>query len=592
MLNPDLTKWIYGPTLEGLLFFAQAVDEMLFDYTLDSYRVPTMNTHSLCQELSFILKEVATGTIDENHIEPVVAELKLSLQDDKAMQKLIGPRFQVILSDLRSTRSDPKKLRTIASYLLETCSGKSYLRALIDTLVESIANPKEKEAIYKTTRRLIVELLDEGYSRQSIYFRTHKFFFARQRSPLRITSTNQIVDFVQGFDCDEKSWTVIARVSPGFGAMREVLQEIGITVSDVPPAPRDGGARESRFLEPNATFPLYAMRSNFKALDEFDARDRFASWLRAIRVIQKQHSRREDFGFSPEMAVYKENSKRCILASPPLGTLNRGAEIPADSQQMRRAMKRTSSLPREFLRMLELHATAVDSTNPDTQFLTLWSALEGVLPIPKDRSRVTHIMGLLEPVLCRGYIRKLLDYLAQDLRRCCQSPYSTVIDKIVEGQTEEHKLAALISIQSYEPLRDELYAAVGNNVLLRNRIFVLKKSLDSPVNISKTVATHWQRVSWHLQRMYRARNLYVHSAKTVPHMTALLDSLHSYVDLLIHAVEEMLVRQPSLSSARSVMYGIAIEYHSYRDLIERAIKRRTPLDPNNYLELLQMGPSQ
>ena len=43
MKYPNLEKWKYGSELEGLLFFAQVVEELLFDYKIDIYKVPAMN---------------------------------------------------------------------------------------------------------------------------------------------------------------------------------------------------------------------------------------------------------------------------------------------------------------------------------------------------------------------------------------------------------------------------------------------------------------------------------------------------------------------------------------------------------------------
>ena len=36
--------------LDGLLYFAQRLDEMLFNFSIDLYKAPVLNTHSLLVE--------------------------------------------------------------------------------------------------------------------------------------------------------------------------------------------------------------------------------------------------------------------------------------------------------------------------------------------------------------------------------------------------------------------------------------------------------------------------------------------------------------------------------------------------------------
>jgi len=47
MKAPDITRWDRKPGIEGLLLFAQTVDELLFDYTIDTYKIPALNSRIL-----------------------------------------------------------------------------------------------------------------------------------------------------------------------------------------------------------------------------------------------------------------------------------------------------------------------------------------------------------------------------------------------------------------------------------------------------------------------------------------------------------------------------------------------------------------
>ena len=60
---------------EGIVFAVQLLDEMLFDYTLDTYKPSVHNASSLVVEAIEVLDLVDAGALDSQHFEEVVAEL-------------------------------------------------------------------------------------------------------------------------------------------------------------------------------------------------------------------------------------------------------------------------------------------------------------------------------------------------------------------------------------------------------------------------------------------------------------------------------------------------------------------------------------
>ena len=51
MIKVPKDIWPSLKEIEGLLFFAQKIEELLFHYSLDSYRVPALNTKARCKEI-------------------------------------------------------------------------------------------------------------------------------------------------------------------------------------------------------------------------------------------------------------------------------------------------------------------------------------------------------------------------------------------------------------------------------------------------------------------------------------------------------------------------------------------------------------
>lgn len=44
--------------IDGVLYFAQRLEEMLFNYTIDLFRMPLLNTHGLTKEYCVVAQKV------------------------------------------------------------------------------------------------------------------------------------------------------------------------------------------------------------------------------------------------------------------------------------------------------------------------------------------------------------------------------------------------------------------------------------------------------------------------------------------------------------------------------------------------------
>jgi hypothetical protein len=72
----SLHKWHLTEPLNGLVFFAQRLDELLFDYTLDSYKPSALNASSLSIEALAVISGIEKGEIEAANLDPVLDELE------------------------------------------------------------------------------------------------------------------------------------------------------------------------------------------------------------------------------------------------------------------------------------------------------------------------------------------------------------------------------------------------------------------------------------------------------------------------------------------------------------------------------------
>ena len=87
-MNLSTPKWdCLNESRDGLLFFSQRLDEMLFSYTIDLYRVPVLNTHLLLREYISVYRDRA---INDKYLKQIYEELRDSLNSDVVISHYWG----------------------------------------------------------------------------------------------------------------------------------------------------------------------------------------------------------------------------------------------------------------------------------------------------------------------------------------------------------------------------------------------------------------------------------------------------------------------------------------------------------------------
>lgn len=85
MIKHDINNWEYKQELEGLLFFAQRMNEALFDFSPNKYKAPALYTTSSCLKVLKTINEVENNTWPIKTLETVFNEFKhLYKKDDVA----------------------------------------------------------------------------------------------------------------------------------------------------------------------------------------------------------------------------------------------------------------------------------------------------------------------------------------------------------------------------------------------------------------------------------------------------------------------------------------------------------------------------
>ncbi|WP_153020025.1 hypothetical protein [Methanoculleus horonobensis] len=612
MRKPQIENWSSNPDLDNLLFFAQLLEEMLFDYTIDSYKAPIFNTHALCSELLVVLSEVETGFLQPKAANPILEELTWNLKNDFVGKEILGLRYPKVIERLNSYKVVKGAPPQVSSKPAQSNDSNSeakiptrkvfsevetlnqifdvyYLDAVKRSLLSHISGGDEKKKINFLACTFISELQHLGYSQQYLFRETRRFFF----SGAPIETVDQVNEFLSKFSGDRKKWVVLFRVDEQFrnldqakvGTECEILEEIPISPHM--------NAYESKFIRNKRDNQIFMSFKNIDALDPFHARliaERFFVLISNL-VTYKTH--KEQLSWESRGLAYSDEG-HAIPVAPAVSPMMKIRDT--ELRQLQSTIDEMASLFRNadgissylIYNSLNLHACSVQSKTAENQLMNIWTAMETLLPPPTDqRQRILQFADAFEPLLGRKYIQKLINDLLRSLHlNISGNDLNVVFSKMPSGYSKFEKCALLVALKAEnEPLRDELYAIIGRNPLLINRIFSLMEKTSSAHMVYETIDLHNQRVRWQLQRIYRARNLITHKGEQIRYVSPLLENAHSYYHSVIDLVREIRENyEYTFHSLESVFNLVKIEHEAHLAMLKT--KKETLCSEENFKEIL------
>lgn len=177
----DFSHWNALPSMQGLLFFAQSMEEMLFHYGHDSLKVPALNFRFLCVEIQNTIEKIEDEVVDKGNMRPLIEELKNSFNNDFIAQQIFGTDFDSLFyaknadgevnksctdlyKDLGSENSI-KRIKYVVDYLLtEMQLNDRYYAGLKGSLTETIKSTpfeiSQQEKLYKLTKAFLTDLIN------------------------------------------------------------------------------------------------------------------------------------------------------------------------------------------------------------------------------------------------------------------------------------------------------------------------------------------------------------------------------------------------------------------------------------------------
>lgn len=597
---PELTIEV-----SNLVFYLELCKQYLFNYTIDILKTPLNNTHTLLNEYMRTFKDADNGLIPYRRLVSIRDEITSTAKSDAALRGVLGEReydqFIECLS-LNKKDSDDNKaywdsISNTINYVIRTTDWANYLITNIIELKDSIGLMQATAKIERITRRIIPELHNLGYSYEYIYFQVNKLYKKvskkiKKNTASSINVSEYLNNFMLSFSVQQRTYSVYFLFEIRDNDSLEMFRELKSLTSYLTGGaidiiePGDFSSPEcglnnadfnnllakinkgKRIAQPLESFVLVCVH-NVKRLDIFSAKQSayfyFNFFTQAYYFVSNEYIQRaEDW-----ILVFDNDNNVKKFIDGSLGKNKVFRPRYSLNSRIDKEAKRILPLLADSIRdrdnfstifyALDLHNSSIRIDDYQSSYLCMWTALEVICD---GGSKVN---GILSHVLAMNYLRRKIGYASSKLFRACRREE---IDVQIDNLCSDSDLFKFYFKSEFDELREIVSSKLSTHPLERYQLWSINK-LNRAGDLEKELARYGKRVSWHIDRMYRARNSIVHAGQTPSNIKELGEHLHSYLDVLL---DEVLAhfRSGGFRSVSEIIHGIEFEYKVYCSTIHSA----------------------
>ena len=557
---------------KNLLFFAQTVDELIFNYSIPSHRLSTLNSHFLCYDAIRTINDIDHNGVPEGSLRPIFEELYYALERDPVFPSDESPlkyfvkeqRGKYIRSYNPNDFSYTDKKNIVFTLQRRVFGGNNYFTKLKEKITNIVIGnvEDEQDTLFSLTKSLITELVNLGYDQR--YIRdvlVHNFFNTKKQ----VTSPKQIEDFFETFPCTQRKYKVVLiadqqlqtiLTSPDPEKLKVVNRCYAIT--------RIPEERQYLRKKDSERYYIFQKESNF---DPYSAAKDAELFLKiAISFYVLFNHSTEISLENAKFIVYDENKYYTIISpeksavlrmkTPKYHVLQQKIEI------THKAVGSGRSAGVMLLLAANLHSLSLKSTSEENQLLDLWAIIECVLNISQEHTtdRITQVCSYLVPIIKYRYIYTLFEQLLNDVKNYDNDKYNEIIH---DDDSDFQKVFSFAKYVLLEPERlscDTWLQSCNDFPLLKFRIQRYREVFNTRGNLAKYIEGHSQRVRWQIMRAYRNRNLIIHNGETMSYTTLLVENLHAYVDALIEYIIIKFAEGHTIESMRQELFANECEW--------------------------------
>lgn len=565
-------------------YFATAWLNMVHRYSLDSFRVRALNPQNGMRELERMMQPPANS----DDLAMVGAEVASILASDPILHShpYVTPTNELV--DLLSPKSGQDRDKSIEKnkHLVQAFARElqqklnaGYVQSCLSWLENTLATPTGTSPPNKTsnfqeisvvTGNLLSVLLDNGASIESLFqlYRQviantdpNKTYVFDNRFSLLVKLLNKpLTDFTVVFSIDNLG-------NPGtFPASIGQVQFASSPAPIISPSPP-----VARYVMPfpNRVFAEVKVRTS----DERTAGTKAYAQINDILDLVRFEYERNRLHIADEFLCADGAPPYKFRIFPiPKVVPNPPASIEAGQmQQFALSVGELVGSPsispdgRDRIQSaFRLYRVGADTNIFENKLTSWWTATEYLVKGSSSTGSIGKaVEDTLVPVLCLGYVRKLLLSFRNtlvDMKANITDPTTgaPILLKDINGEP-------LFALFRNQTLRAPLLSSVAAEPFLHANLDSFLSCISTDKSILSMLKAHERKLRWHIQRIYRARCDIVHSAERVVTAALLCANLEFYLKIALTALLESLKTSPHISGPKEFFDRQA---HSYRRILE------------------------
>ena len=537
-----------SPYRKNFIMFIETLEEVLFYYSFESYKLPALNSHFLCIDMLRTKINIDNRSITEGNFIPLSKEFEDMLENDIVLKEYI-PEIDILLKcrDKMGAIVDYKKsdLKTkinkyteAAEYIYEISHlNSTYLTTIYDLLISNILT-KESDydnwsTIYSLARTLATELVNGGYSPEYITQELRAAFLDK-KTAVRCDE-DELVAFFNRFTFERRSYNVVFGINAETARILKRIKDITVKT------PTKDIKAQLNLKHPGDCIVEVIVED----VDKNQATSRAYRYINTIIGVHRISQHHKPIYIKSIAQVNEINDKFAIISSRTIEIgknilLRANNENQIQSYFFDEQLLNNVDPPETFFRAVSLHNNALDSKEPTNQLLDLWTALETLIEFRSgDEDKINVVCDTLTSVLNRAYLFSQVDQLHKDIVAVLGNVSDDILTLVSGDEQLLWKLAKVLSVKEFYTEYSKIYNLLDEYPLLQYRMeYFSKKVFVDSKSVYVELIRHKEKLKCHIMRIYRNRNMIVHSGEYMPYLNVILGNLHYYVDAMFDVLIE------------------------------------------------------
>lgn len=562
----------------GAVFFAQAVAEMLFAYSPDSYHAPALSTVFRAAEAKVVTEMIQDGRVQsESAAAPVAEELAWSLVSDPVTENSMGVDANLLAADLRAKKDSVEAVHRLSAYAFSKLSD-SYINTTHTLIREEISKTEpDFGKLYKLAQNFCANMTMYDYDKEYIYYTLLHSYFYNSKENCHIKKINKFLD---RFDLSRCDWDIYIWVSEGFS--EKILNNAkNFDSVDVSALPSFLNEKYKRFFCNRDNRVL--LHRSAKEMDSKSCRRHIEYIMDYVAGMIRTVYPAIDACWDKDVLVVKtgETKGHILERSIPLLLQRESRQDEVKEHILKKRFEFSRISGERYATSMATHAGAFNSGSMEAQFMSLWSALESILPKPRG-THINHFVRYLSASCTNYYSFYRFDILDCDLSRAYARRYYDILGTDVRMERITRLIEVSLLPENEALLRDIKELCRERNPLGMHRIEKICSDHSTIHSIRDMINAHRDKIIWQIHRIYRTRNGIAHSGESFKYITTLLPNLHEYYINLLSYLECSAVdgRAAGERGLDEIFDKMLTEYGLFTKRLEQ-IKKDKAIDAEN-----------